>query len=293
MASNCLPQTLRALDGTPLGWWRVDNDRCRVDQPMHLFLTHGAFSDRRVCLGMARAWADEGHVAWVLEWRGHGHSGVPAAPYDMETVAELDVVAALEVLRHQVPPGRLCAATHSGGGLVLTMALLRQPQYQPLFHRMALFACQSSDAGVYAWRHMRLQVFFGLTRLYGRIPARVLRLGRHDESCTMMAPWFRWNLERVFLGRDGFDYKAHQKRLEIPVMAVAGAADRFIAPSDACLRYWRRFGRNPNSAWLLCGTNTGFSRDHGHASVMHSSAAQAEVVPLVTRWLLTGSHPRE
>lgn len=288
MTTICDQHTLSALDGTPLGWWRVASDARRVDQPAHLFMTHGAFSDRRVCMTMARAWANLGHVAWVLEWRGHGSSGVPASDCDMETVAQQDVVAALEWLRAHVPEGRLCAATHSGGGLALTMALLRRPDLQSLFHRLAVFACQSSDAGGHWWRHARLRVFYGLTRLYGRIPARRLRLGLHDESCAMMAPWFRWNLEQVFVGRDGFDYQAHQPRLQMPVMAIAATADGFIAPPDACWRYWRRFAHHPESAWLLCGRATGFVRDHDHASVMHSSAAEAEVLPRVISWLLAG-----
>ncbi len=286
MESCCEPHALTALDGTPLGWWRVAKEAAMRPQAMHLLLTHGTFSDRRVCMTMARAWAEQGHIAWVLEWRGHGHSAKPPQIYDMETVAEQDVMAALQALSRHVPAGRLCAATHSGGGLALTMALLRQPRYQSLFHRMALFACQACDAGGSPWRHARLRLAAWLTRWHGRIPARLLRLGIHDESHAMMAPWFRWNLDGAFLGHDGFDYAAHQSSMHIPVMAIAGAADHFIAPPHACQRHWERYGAHPDSRWLLCGTGTGFSRDHGHASVMHSSAAQSEVMPRVMAWLL-------
>jgi predicted alpha/beta hydrolase len=276
------------MDGTALGWWRVVDARALRREPQHLLLTHGTFSDRRICMPLARAWAQQGHVAWVLEWRGHGSSARPVQPFDMETVAMLDMVAALQALSQWVVPHKLCAATHSGGGLVLTMSLLRQPQYQALLSRMALFACQACDAADGWWRRARLQVLSSLTRVYGRIPGRPLRLGVHDESHAMMAPWFRWNLQREFIGSDGFDYGRHQQSLGIPVMAISGTADRLIAPPLACQRHWQRYGAqpDPDSVWLRCGRSDGFSRDHSHASVMHSAAAQAEILPRVSAWLL-------
>ena len=118
----CDPLPLRAPDGVGLGWWRVMDAEQRAAEPRHLLLTHGTFSDRRVCMTLARAWARQGHVAWILEWRGHGSSDRVSGPYDMETVALCDIPAALQDLQARHSDAPLCAATHSGGGLALTMA---------------------------------------------------------------------------------------------------------------------------------------------------------------------------
>ncbi len=282
----CEPLPLRASDGVGLGWWRVMDAEQRAAEPRHLLLTHGTFSDRRVCMTLARAWARQGHLAWILEWRGHGSSDRVSGPYDMETVALCDIPAALRDLQARHPGAPLCAATHSGGGLALTMALLRQPAWCAHLQRMALFACQACDAGHTPWRRARLAGAAALTRLAGRIPARPLRLGVQDESHAMMAPWFRWNLSQAFLGADGFDYGLHQQRIAIPVMAVAGQADRFIAPPGACHRFWRRFGGHAEGEFAVCGPATGYGHAYGHASIMHSPQAAREVLPRVIDWLL-------
>lgn len=282
----CEQQPLRARDGVSLGWWRVAHGVHQAAQPRHLLLTHGMFSDRRVCMSLARAWARQGHVAWILEWRGHGNSESVADAFDMETVAEQDIPAALAALRTQVAPGQLCAAAHSGGGLALTMALLRQPELGELLQRMALFACQASGAAGTPWRFARLALAAGVARAYGRIPARPLRLGVQDEPHAMMASWFRWNLRRRFVGRDGFDYAALQRDMELPVMAVAGQQDRLVAPPEACRRFWQRFGGHAEGEFLLCGPSTGYAHAYGHASIMHSPHAAREVLPRVIAWLL-------
>ncbi|HOB66199.1 alpha/beta fold hydrolase [Ottowia sp.] len=258
----------------------------RAAEPRHLLLTHGTFSDRRVCMTMARAWAEQGHVAWILEWRGHGRSDRVAEPYDMETVAERDVPAALHELQRLAPLAPLCVATHSGGGLALTMALLRQPGLASRLHKVALFACQACDAAGTPWRVARLAAAAAITRVYGRIPARPLRLGVQDESHAMMGPWFRWNLTRSFRGRDGFDYGARQRDIVVPVMAIAAQADHFIAPAGACHRFWSRFGAPAQGQFLVCGPSTGYAQAYGHATIMHSPQAAQEVLPGVIAWLL-------
>ena len=91
----CEQQPLRARDGVSLGWWRVAHGVHQAAQPRHLLLTHGMFSDRRVCMSLARAWARQGHVAWILEWRGHGNS---------ESVADaFDIPAGMEALLSSAP----------------------------------------------------------------------------------------------------------------------------------------------------------------------------------------------
>lgn len=278
---------LSALDGLELGWWRIfDTEKCQAE-PRHMFMTHGTFSDRRICLKMARAWAELGHVAWILEWRGHGGSAKPTQAYDMEDVAKLDVNAALKWLAQRLPNQSICASTHSGGGLALTMALIHEPAHQTLISRMALYACQASDAGATVLRRLKLRLASYLFRQVGHIPGPKLRLGICDESYTMMKPWFQWNLTGKFSGRSGIDYGSMQAGVATAVMVIAGCSDHFIAPAEACRSYCERFqARQLENEFLICGKPFGFVQDYGHADVMTSKNASIEIFPSVNAWLL-------
>ncbi|MFN9726261.1 alpha/beta hydrolase [Acidovorax sp.] len=86
-------------DGTRLALWRVRDDA--ANPPVgtsDVFLTHGTFSDKRICLGMAKHLASLGCCCWILEWRGHGSSGASATAFNFDTVAQCDVMAALDHL---------------------------------------------------------------------------------------------------------------------------------------------------------------------------------------------------
>ncbi len=235
---------------------------------------------------MAEAWARSGHVAWIMEWRGHGSSSTPEAGYTMEDVALLDVDAALHALSGIVPPGQLRVATHSGGGLAVTMALARRPERQALIARMALFCCQANDAAHTMIRRLGLSLALRLTQWHGHIPGRPLRLGACDESHHMMQQWFHWNITGRFLGADGFDYGQAQHVMQMPVMALAGSKDRWIAPPGACMQFWQRFANAAQSGqFVCCGIDHGHQQEHNHVSPMHSAAARSEILPSVVKWL--------
>ena len=204
----------------------------------------------------------------------------------MEDVALLDVDAALRALAEIVPPDQLRVATHSGGGLAVTMALARRPEWQALIARMALYCCQANDAARSMGRRVALCVALRLTQWRGHIPGRALRLGVCDESHHMMRPWFRWNLTGRFLGADGFDYGQAQQAMPMPVMAIAGSKDRWIAPPEACERFWQRFAQaRQRGQFVRCGIDHGHRQEHNHVSPMHSAAARAEILPAVVEWL--------
>lgn len=299
------PVPLQALDGVVLGWWRVSDPDIEQADARHCLLIHGTFSDRRVCMSMAQQWAQRGHVAWVLEWRSHGSSAAAPAPFDFEDVALRDVTAALAwwqanhwSLASFTPshssspsitrPPALVAATHSGGGLVLLMALLRQPQWQALVQRMALFACQSHLAGVTLANRAYLRCANAASRWAGGIPGRVLRLGVCDETHTTMSSWFSWNLQRTFTGKDGFDYGARLSALPQAVLCLAAESDRWIAPVPAVRQFAQLFS-NPHSRFQLCGPGAGHHHRFGHANLMHGHAARQAILPGVVEWLLEGT----
>lgn len=280
---------LPTKDGIHVALWKVHADPVveAAAGQRHVLLTHGTFSDKRVCAGFARYLAGHGYTCWIMEWRGHGASQRDERPFDLETVALFDLKAALEYLLEAERIPRLDCATHSGGGIVLTMCLTRYPPLRERIGNVALFACQACHAGLSPLRRLALRAARRASGLLGRVPGRRLGIGIQDESCATMKPWFDWNITGRFHGRDGFDYLEHMPRLSLPVLSVIGAGDGFIAPPRACRRYLAAFDHG-GSRELLCAATEGFSRDFGHADVLHSSAASREIWPRARHWLEHG-----
>lgn len=272
-------------DAVRLSLWRLRDEAVSPREGTRdIFLTHGTFSDRRICQGIAKHLASLGYTCWTLEWRGHGNSAEGVAAYDFETVAKHDITAALEHLVRKERVRRLHCVTHSGGGIVLTMCLLRHLRFVPAIDRVALFACQALHAAPSSSRKWLLCTMRLASRLYGSIPGHRLGLGVQAESFFLMKQWYDWNTSESFKGRDGFDYLASMARLTVPVLSISGAADRLIAPPAACKRYLDGFGGDGNRS-IVCGLSTGFSKDYGHANVMLSRAAMNEVWPVAADWL--------
>lgn len=285
MSLDVSPIPLIAADGLRLGWWRVSDPTVLRKDAQNCFLTHGTFSDRRVCMSAAQAWAERGHVAWILEWRSHGTSEIATQPFDFESVAMLDVIAALHWLREQWPDQKFVAATHSGGGLALLMAFIKEPALQHSFRRLALFACQSHFAGSSVARRGVWRLANLLSRIYGSVPGKQLRLGRCAESYATMACWYRWNIQKSFTGANHDDYGQQLHTIQPAVMSLAAQEDRWIAPAQACLQFWQLL-TNPENRFVVCGPSQGFKHRYDHASVMHGRAAKEEVLPVAIDWLL-------
>ena len=91
----------------------------------HIFLTHGTFSDKRICLGIASYFVENGYTCWILEWRNHGASGKTKKRFNFETIGLYDIKAAYGFLFKTEKIAHLNCITHSGGGICLTMFLIK------------------------------------------------------------------------------------------------------------------------------------------------------------------------
>ncbi|WP_287879498.1 alpha/beta fold hydrolase [Aquitalea sp.] len=246
-------------------------------------MTHGTFSDKRICLGLAHYLAGLGAICWVMEWRGHGSSPPALEPFDFETIACCDIPAVLNYLQQQEKVSRLHAVTHSGGGLALLMCLLRQPQWQLLLGKLVLFACQACHAAPSLSRRLLLRLARQLSACLGRVPGKRLGIGVQDEPFYLMSQWFDWNLAGRFIGRDGFDYLPALAHLPYPVLAVCADQDRFIAPPTACRCFFQALSGS-HHRYLLAG-HDGIAAGYRHGSILLSRRAALEIWPRVANWL--------
>lgn len=79
------------------------------------------------------------------------------------------------------------------------------------------------------------------------------------------------------------DYVADMKRIEVPVLAIAGRADR-VSPPDRVRGYYEAVG-SEQKRFVVAGLENGFGSDYGHLDLTVGDRAPAEIYPLIEGWL--------
>lgn len=272
-------------EGISLALWKIFEE----DQPEkgHVFLTHGTFSDKRVCRGIASFLANHGYACWILEWREHGKSGGNGRPFNFESIGLEDIPAALAYLKEEQKIEKLHTITHSGGGICLTMALIEFPDFKPFVKTMTLFGCQAFGAAHTPSNFLKILLGKYMGALLGKYYGR--KMGRaHDESFYTMKQWYAWNLNKKFLGAEQRDYQKQMPEISLPVLSIAAKGDTLIAPPEGCKLFLEAFQNPENRFWLL-SKEAGNLEDYDHGRIMHSSSASKEIWPEVLKWMENNS----
>jgi len=279
MTEQLIP--LQTEDHNTVALWKMAPNAGPSDQ--QVFLTHGTFSNRKVMMGIVDYLVGHSYTCWVLEWRNHGDSPAATPGFDFETIGQQDISRVFTYLFEEEGVESLDCITHSGGGICLTIALILYPEYRPLINSLSLFACQAFGASTSFGNRTQIYVSKQLSRTLGFVPARKIG-GAENEAYPLMKQWYNWNLSRDFLGKSGIDYRARMKEVQVPVMAIYGAGDTFIAPPSGCEAFLAAF-KNPQNHALYCGKSTGFAEDYSHSRILHSRNARKEIYPKVREWM--------
>jgi len=257
-----------------------------------VILLHGSFSNRRFWyspkgIGLGASLARAGFDVWIPEMRGHGlsprnlnyrHNGV--ADYARHDLPVINAFVA--ELSNQRP----FWLGHSLGGITLAAALGEGTLTAADVAGVGLFGSQVSRA---AWplRVAPLNWLFRvLLRGFDHISGPRLKRGPEDEPAGVAMELLRWYGLRRRAGRGGADWREGLASVHVPLLVVAGAGDH-QDPAWACEQLFERFGGG--GQFLLLGRAQGFTQDFGHVDMLVSKAAQAEVWPLVQRWLAAPS----
>lgn len=270
-------------DNTAIAVWQISHKL--VNHQKSVFLTHGAFSDKRICWGIAEFLANLGYSCYILEWRGHGDSDIVTQPFDFETVALCDIKTVFDYLLNELHITRWHCITHSGGGICLTMLLSRYPQYQTNIQSMTLVACQAFALVSNRWHWLRLSVAKFCTKVLGFIPAKPFRLGTVNETYFTMSLWFDWNLTQQFTNRDKtLNYQQQMSKISIPVLGVCAVGDTIIAPVQSCQAFLNAFA-NPNNQLAIFGLDYGHLENYSHGRILLSRSASQEVWAVIVGWI--------
>jgi len=268
-------------DSVELSLLRISHD-IRHDVPV--LLTHGTFSNAQVCTRLAGYLAENGFDCWILELRGHGRSEAGDAHPDFERFSEFDVPAALQAVLHRTRKEHLFWVGHSGGGLVLLMHLARNPEACARLKGIVTLASQATEAGATWAGRAKIALGAMANNLIGYSPGPLLKLGPENEFKGVMNQWFRWNWNRQWTGKDGFDYFEALRKVEVPALCFAGGGDRFIAPYQGCRRLYDALG-SLDKRMAFCAKSEGYGEDYSHARIIASRRAQQEIWPMIAEWL--------
>ncbi len=260
--------------------WKVSD---KGDDIRHVFLTHGTFSNRKICMGMAEYLAENGFTCWILEWRNHGESDQYKGKFDFETVAKEELLVALDYLLNQLNIESIDCVTHSGGGLCLTMFLIHHPAYISRINTATFFGSQVTGAAVGIKNYLLISIGRYLSWLVGYVPANWFG-PPHRESHYFMKLWYYWSLKREFRGENGFHYTPEMPMIDFPILSINGAGDTFIAPRQGCEDFLHAF-KNPKNKFLFCSKSGAYKEDYNHARIIFSRNAQTEIYPKVLDWI--------
>ena len=238
-------------------------------------------------MGISSFFAAQGYTCWILEWRNHGDSSPSALPFNFETIAQKDFSVAFRYLVEEKKIENLHCITHSGGGICLTIFLINHAQYRAKIKSITFFGCQAFGAANSVVNFAKIWLGKYMSALLGYVPGQKTG-SAEDESYFMMKQWFNWNLTRQFVGDNQTNYQALMHQIQIPILSICGAGDRFIAPQSGCASFLKAFDNAANQL-LFCAKENGYQEDYNHSRILHSSNAQKEIYPQVFKWMLAAS----
>jgi predicted alpha/beta hydrolase len=252
-----------------------------------VLLLPGTFTNWRFWLGtrgtgFAQILAHSGYEAWVLDFRGHGASQKPAPGqrWTFDQWGREDVAATVRAINSD--GARPLVVGHSAGGASILAALAADADVRAAVAAAIVIA--TPLPWLQDWRRAAARVMRFAARHLPAFPARLLRLGPEDELPGVMEQWMDWNITGRWVGDDGTDYVEALPRITTPLLFLAGAGDRRFAPVPAVRALHDLAGTGPKTL-IIAGPATGFTRNYGHADLVVSREARAELWPLLLEFL--------
>lgn len=265
------------------------------------FLVHGSIENGRIFYsegGKGLAWflAQAGWDVFVADLRGRGLSTPPVDAQleagQSETIHH-DLPALVEAIMALRPAAPMVWISHSWGGVLLTAALARHPEYLDHLKAIVHFGSKRTVRVSNPVQFLKIDFFwnraaFVLTRLFGYLPTRELGIGGDNESRKTHRQTVDWVKADAWIDPDdGLDYPRALAQLTLPpVLYLAGQNDLALGHPADVKDFLQEVGASHSDYWLLARSE-GFLHDYGHVDMLTHPDAAADIFAKVQGWLDT------
>ena len=262
----------------------------RTSDAEPVVLVHGTFCQRSFWvsskgIGLAPYLLERGFDVWIPEIRGHGRS-----PRDRRFRSW----SAEDQMRWDLPATQALVAAetgasahwvgHSWGGVSILGAMAGGWLDAGTIRSAVVLGANITAGDLWLKKTLPRAAARVLLALLGGVPARLFGLGPEPESEAYMLDFFNWKgKEARWETTGGRDYWAGIRRIEVPLLAFAAANDK-SDPAPGCRELFDAVG-SEDKAFVLLGTDAGFSRDYEHVEMIVSKVAADEVWPRIASWL--------
>jgi predicted alpha/beta hydrolase len=248
-----------------------------------VILTHGTFSNARICAKLAEFLNMNGFDCWIYEWIGHGFSEYGELYPDAEEFALHDVPAVIKTVLKETQKKSCIWVAHSGGGFLPLIYMARNPHHQHEIKAIAGIGSQTTGAGKTWIGKLATRIVPIVIQMLGKVPGPLFGLGPEDEVSGFLNQWCQWNRSGQWVGKDGFDYDKALKSINIPIVLIAGAND-LIAPPKGCQRIFHSIG-STQKKYVLCSKANGYMENYSHPRLIASRNAKIEIWPIVLEFI--------
>ncbi len=288
---------------------------------IHGISSNHRFWDLEPGRSLARTLFESGFDVWNMDLRGHGDAlelpdgKRPKATWTVDDYGRHDLAAAIAAVRAHTGSAQVAVVGHSMGGMVLAVYLaihgddalnaavvvaspldFRDPDWviKSAFHASPLVkglgfvpTPAAAKAMTVAKRELPLQLDAMLhnpENFDRRAEGRMYRTVVSPMSKGEIAQFSAMKEDGEFRSADGETvYRECLGDVEIPMLFVAGRADRVVSPE----RVRAYFDAVPKAdrAWLVVSKANGFSGDYGHLDYGCSDDAAAELFPKIASFL--------
>jgi predicted alpha/beta hydrolase len=259
----------------------------------HAMMVDRRSLDRPAGLGMLSFLASRGWHVYAPDLRGRGASGPTVSEggeWSYDALVRFDLPACLAAVRVRSPDVPVAVLGHSLCGHVSIAAAgtgcyARQPDAHVLLSANT-WAPSLEDS---LWMRLRkgaaCLLLALLSRLFGRFPARLFRVGPVDESGTYISDLVRFWREDCWVSADGsLDYMNAMSAVKGPVLALIGQGDKLLAHPAGAQRWSERIGAGDVDFRILSRGDLGLEFDPDHMELA-TDLRSRPIWKEIDRWL--------
>ena len=247
-----------------------------------IILAHGAFSNHKSMMILAKKLAQQSYECWLFDWPIHTQANTRFI-HDFDTYTahfEKVLTVILELAQKQY----IHWLGHSGGGLIPLMAIARKPDIKQHLSSIITLASQASGIAAPFYRRHLIDLCQQLLKLRKGKPLLLPAIGPVAESSLLLEQWCQWNSSHRWQGHDGFDYQHHLNHLNLPMLAFAAGNDPFIAPPSCCKALFDSYA-SKQKQFIHCHIDNGFSKNYRHGELVTHPDAILEISQHLQQWL--------